>query len=646
MYLALSKMKFVSVIGLMKNLDEVITVLGYSGVFHPDDATEFFSETDKFLPITAKNESSTTLSKLKSIMSQADIEPQIVNVDDYDVTIEQMSKTVEKIENELGATLQKKAQAQQEIKECLQNIENSSHFVELKLEIDKVEACEFVKANFGRLPKDSFNKLSAYDNNEFVQFFPCSSDDKYYWGVYTAPLDMEDEIDGIFSALYFEHIEVEGLKGTPTDFIAQQKQKITQLKKEIEELDKITQDYLDNYKDEILKIYSKLCELNAFYTIRSYAYRYHNNFILAGWIPAENESEIKEALQKIESIDINVADAKEEIQHKPPVKYKNNFFAKPFEFYTEMYGTPNYSEIDPSGFLAFTYSLLFGIMFGDVGHGIVLFIAAMIMYKLKGMELGRLLIPCSISSTIFGFVFGSVFGFEHVLDPLYQKLFSLEEKPIEVMESQWTMTIIYSAVGIGMVLLIVAMGLNIYSSIKRKDYGNALFGVNGVCGLVFYASLVVGLVCSMVLGIKIMTPLYIVALIVIPLVLVFLREPLSKLLKGEKDLMPEGVGSFIVDNFFELFEVCLSYVTNTMSFLRVGAFVLVHAGMMQVVFVLANMFGSTGYIITVIIGNLIVAALEALLVGIQVLRLEYYEMFSRFYIGDGRPYKPVRVEKD
>ena len=83
-----------------------------------------------------------------------------------------------------------------------------------------------------------------------------------------------------------------------------------------------------------------------------------------------------------------------------------------------------------------------------------------------------------------------------------------------------------------------------------------------------------------------------------------------------------------------------------MSFLRVGAFVLVHAGMMQVVFVLASMFGSTGYVVTVIIGNLLVAALEALLVGIQVLRLEYYEMFSRFYIGDGRPYNPVKVKND
>ena len=150
----------------------------------------------------------------------------------------------------------------------------------------------------------------------------------------------------------------------------------------------------------------------------------------------------------------------------------------------------------------------------------------------------------------------------------------------------------------------------------------------------------------MMLNIQIMTPIYVICLIVVPLILVFLREPLSELVEGKKDWMPEKWGTFIVDNFFELFEVCLSYVTNTMSFLRVGAFVLVHAGMMQVVFVLASMFSGVGYTVTVIVGNLLVAALEALLVGIQVLRLEYYEMFSRFYIGDGRPFEPVTIENE
>ena len=262
------------------------------------------------------------------------------------------------------------------------------------------------------------------------------------------------------------------------------------------------------------------------------------------------------------------------------------------------------------------------------------------------MPLGRLLIPCSISSIVFGAIFGSVFGFEELLNPVYKAIFGLSEKPVDVMESNTTMILIFSAVGIGIILLMIAMVLNIISSIKRRDFGNALFGVNGLAGLIFYASLIIGLGGSILLNLNLMTTPYILCLIVLPIVLVFFREPLSKLLRGEKKLFEEGIGSFFVDNFFELFEVLLSYVTNTMSFLRVGAFVLVHAGMMQVVFVLGGMsgVGSIGYYITIVIGNVVVMALEALLVGIQVLRLEYYEMFNRFFIGDGRKYEPVNID--
>ena len=93
--------------------------------------------------------------------------------------------------------------------------------------------------------------------------------------------------------------------------------------------------------------------------------------------------------------------------------------------------------------------------------------------------------------------------------------------------------------------------------------------------------------------------------------------------------------------------MCLSYVTNTMSFLRIGAYILVHAGMMLVVFTLADMIGGVGYYIMIVAGNGIVMALEALLVAIQVLRLDYYEVFSRFYIGEGRVFNPVVAgEKD
>ena len=97
---------------------------------------------------------------------------------------------------------------------------------------------------------------------------------------------------------------------------------------------------------------------------------------------------------------------------------------------------------------------------------------------------------------------------------------------------------------------------------------------------------------------------------------------------------------FFVQGFFELFEVCLSYFSNTLSFVRVGAFAVSHAAMMEVVMMLAGAESGSLNWAVVIIGNLFVCAMEGLIVGIQVLRLEYYEIFSRFYKGSGREFKP------
>ena len=95
-----------------------------------------------------------------------------------------------------------------------------------------------------------------------------------------------------------------------------------------------------------------------------------------------------------------------------------------------------------------------------------------------------------------------------------------------------------------------------------------------------------------------------------------------------------------VQGFFEMFEMLLSYFSNTLSFVRVGAFAVSHAAMMEVVMMLAGAESGSLNWAVVIIGNLFVCAMEGLIVGIQVLRLEYYEIFSRFYKGSGREFKP------
>ena len=643
--MALAKMKLVNVIGLMGYLDDVASALGQTGVFQPDETAEFYSDNENMIPVNSSNQFDPLLEKLTELMYGAGIKAKIVDAKaEEELSFEEVDRFVGDADTELGSLITRRDEMRHEIDVCNANIEKAMHFVDLQLDVRKINACEYIYTRFGKLPKDSYIKLDNYKDNPYVDFFPCSHDDAYYWGVYVTPVSEADKIDRIFSRLYFERIAFDDIYDTPSNYVAQQIDLKKQLAKQVEALNNDIEAYAKQHTDEILRIFTALCKQHAYLSIKNHACKYRNSFVLVGWIPSEYEGQINTLLSSIESVEVTFTKAKEELKHSPPVKLKNHFFFRPFEYYTEMYGLPNSQEIDPSGFIAITYTLLFGIMFADVGQGLMLLIAAIFMLKVKKMPLGALLIPCSVSSMIFGFIFGSVFGFEELLTPVYQALFGLKEKPIHVMEGETTKLLIFGAVGIGIVLVMIAMILNIVSCLKRRDIGGALFGVNGVAGLVFYSSLVVGLICTILLGVPLMSTPYTLGLIVLPLLLIFFREPLSKKLRGEKNLFDGSIGSFIVDNLFEMFEILLSYVTNTVSFLRVGAFVLVHAGMMEVVFVMAGMFGPVGYTITIICGNILVMALEALLVGIQVLRLEYFEMFSRFYIGDGRKFEPVNVK--
>ena len=102
---------------------------------------------------------------------------------------------------------------------------------------------------------------------------------------------------------------------------------------------------------------------------------------------------------------------------------------------------------------------------------------------------------------------------------------------------------------------------------------------------------------------------------------------------------------FLVQGFFELFETLLSYFSNTLSYVRIGAFAVSHAASMEVVLMLSGAEDGAPNLFGIILGNVVVCALEGLIVGIQVLRLEYYEMFSRFYKGSGREFKPFKKQK-
>ena len=641
--MAVSTMQAVNVIGVVDDIDDVISVLGESGVFHPDDVPAFYSDTKNFTHLQTKNIYAEPLTNLKASIGLTKRKFPLIDVSDFNPSFKELEIFATNTAKEIDALVDDREFINEQLIEAKESLNDTKHFVGLGVETEKLLTLKYLKTRFGRLPKESYEKLSAYKDNPYIDFTICTEDKSHYWGVYFAPINSCGEIDRIFSGLYFEKCDVLGVNDTPRVHLQKLEELVPKLEAKLSEAQKRLDSYLDMHAERITRYLSKLEELYLYAKIRTKALQYNRSFIIVGWVPTEFAKPLKRRLKKISSVSVELSDAKKEIEKSPPVKLKNCFLAKPFEFYTEMYGVPKYNEIDPSLFIAITYIIIFGIMFADLGQGICLSIAGLLMWKLKKMKIGKILFPCGISSAVFGTFFGSVFGFEHLLDPMYKSLFGLEEKPFEVMASQNTNTIIMSAIGIGVLLLIIAMFLNVYTSIRQKNYGRALFSTSGVAGIVFYGSVVFGLVGQLFLGLNILTLPYVLCLIVLPFILIFFGEPLTNLVNSEPDWKPESWGGYIVENLFESIEVILSYVTNTMSFLRVGAFVLVHAGMMMVVFVLAETVGGVGYWPIVVFGNALVMVLEALLVAIQVLRLEYYEMFSRFYSGEGRPYEPVKL---
>lgn len=642
--MSVENIKAFSIIGHKKVLDDVCLVLGKSKAFQPDEVSNFYSDMIGFNRAAPQNKFSEPMARISSVLKILSIEPRYIHTKkkfnpDYDKIDDYSKRLLEKIKK----FDDKRAALQEEYNECKRAREETSHFVSINRNIEELLEMKYVKAVFGRMPKENLKKLGTENfKTDYIEFIPCMEEGAYIWAVYFVPVTMYEKAERIFSRLYFEKSSFGEMDEAPEKRYKRLKADVKKLKEKLNQINEKLENYAKEKEKKILSYYTKASEYNLFLSIRTHAMERGESFILTGWVSEKKAESIREKLEGIESVEVNVSNAKDELQLNPPVKLKNCFLARPFQFYTEMYGVPKYKEIDPTAFVAITYFTLFGIMFGDVGHGICVMIAGAIMWFFAKMAIGKILLPCGFSGTVCGALYGSVFGFENGMDWLYKGILHMEEKPIEVMSPQFTSSILYIAVGIGMALLCIAMLLNIYTSIRQGNIGKAIFDTSGICGLIFYGMICAGLIFMLMFNTNLFSVPYIIVIAVMFL-LIFMREPLSKLVNGDSDWAPESWGNFVLENAFESIEVLLSYVSNTMSFLRVAAFVLVHAGMMQVVFALANTSGPIGYWPVVVIGNGLVCALEALLVSIQVLRLEYYEMFSRFYSGEGRQYEPVKL---
>lgn len=630
----IEKMRFLSITGPKDDFDRVVNKYLSKYEIHLENALTELSTSYNLKPFVENNPYKELINKSEDLVKKLDQpklpEEQLMSAIDATKVINSayaMLTDLNSIKNELK-------KQRQECNDLLIQIE---HFRQLDYNIHQIINFKFIKYRFGKVPHEFYTRLSkyVYDNLNTV-FYECERDKDYVWGIYFVPASDAVKIDAIYASLHFERIKLpDAYYGTPEESYQSIMGKIADINKELDEVYSQIKERLNDISEQLVLAHHTVTVLSQNFDVRKLAACTREQgksdvfYIICGWISLKDSKELLKEASKDPLVYCVCDDSQAETDVKPPTKLKNPRLFKPFEMFIRMYGLPAYNEFDPTSFVAITYSFIFGIMFGDVGQGLCLFIGGTLLYLMKKMNIAAIIALAGVFSTVFGFLYGSIFGFETVLKPLW------------LSPRENVMTMLITSVGFGVFLILLSMIISIINGIKAKDWGKVLFDTNGVAGLLFYGALISS-VALIFTGHKLPGALILAIFFGVPLLLMFFREPLTHWIEKKSHIFPEHKAMFILESFFELFEVLLSYLTNTISFLRVGAFALSHAGMMAVVMLLAGAEHGTPNIIVLVLGNVFVSLLEGLIVGIQVLRLEYYEMFSRFYKGNGKEFKPYK----
>jgi V/A-type H+-transporting ATPase subunit I len=345
---------------------------------------------------------------------------------------------------------------------------------------------------------------------------------------------------------------------------------------------------------------------------------------LAGWTPRRQLDELRAALNARFHgrylLDVHEPSPDEAADVPSLVRYPG--WLQPFVPLVKSYGIPRYGEFDPALPFALTYLLLFGAMFGDIGHGGVILLLSLVFAG----KLGRFAWvggAAGVVSMLFGVLYGSIFGYEDILEPVW---LSPLHNPVYVLSV---------AVGFGVGFIVFTLLVNARNKWVAGHRAEALFDSTGLAGLVFYLGAVGGLVG--VAGADVawfpQSVAWLVALFGIVVVAGF------KWYEAKA-----GLGERILVTAIETLETGINLFSNTLSFMRVAAFSLNHVALALAIFTLAAGLSVAGHWFTIALGNVVIIVLEGGIVAIQALRLMYYEGFSRFFSGDGVEFVPLRLE--
>ena len=543
---------------------------------------------------------------------------------------------VNEIYDEVEALHQALESTEELLKELYEFENHIKYLKDFDMDLDRLNNLRFFNYKIGILSKE--NRLKLKNNYENISAVVLHIGSNKVGEVYLiiSPKELEIETDRILRSLNFLELDMSReFSGTPMEVIGKVQKRISSTLEEQVNLRKKLLKVKEKYEDIVINAYSRLKMEEETLKIKSETARTSMFFYLSGWILHREKQKITQRFEKYNQQILVMFKETHEVQKfiTPPTKLKNSSLLRPFEALVKMYGVPSYDEIDPTIFLSITYMLLFGAMFGDVGQGLVLLLGGIYFSKKTDNKLiGEILSRLGLSSMVFGFLYGSVFGFEHIIPALLIH-------PIENINHMLVGSIV-----LGILLLVVSYGYGIINHLKQKNLKEGLFGRNGVAGLFFYI-LLLTLGMNIAFGKELLPFTLIYMLMIVFMALIVVREPLANYIQGHKPYYHESVSEYYIESSFDIFETLLNMLSSTVSFIRVGAFALNHVGLFIAFQTMARiMNNAAGGVIIFIIGNMIIIGLEGLIVFIQGLRLEYYELFSKYYKGEGIEFDPVKLE--
>lgn len=625
----------------------VTRLLACEGVLHQMDASYLSSETELGGADYWREQSATYAAlerRILDIMQALDVnegEP-LPAAETTMIEIETVRPSVERLEQESRDLREELTRAQKKLEQLQRYIHQLEPIADVEVRISAFRNLRYIFAMLGIMPVDNMERLQTSLARIPFVLLTLRKDSQQAVVLLLGTRHDSDILERAARSAYLNPLNLpEAYQGTPAQIIAAIREDMESIQQHITERKGVITELHDARRRQLQTLLWRVRASRLLTDAIARFGRLRYTYVIAGWVPTARLDSLVQRLNQV-SGEILVETSRPKRRNggrDVPVALHNPGILGAFQQLVTNYGWPRYEEVDPTFLITLTFPLLFGTMFGDVGHGLVLallggLLASRQVRALRGLEnMGLLVLICGLVSTVFGFLYGSVFGLEDVLPALWLR-------PLESI-----MQILMVTVGLGIVLLSLGFLTNIINAWMVRDWGRLLFNHNGIAGLVLYWSLI-GLVARAFVGPLPLNPAVLVVLVALTSLAVILAEPLTRLIEGHRPLTEGSIGTYIVQALFELFETLISLLSNSLSYVRVGAFAVAHGGLSAVVFILAEMVSPTkgvGYWLVVALGNLFIVGFEGLIVGIQTLRLEYYEFFSKFFTGGGRRYTPLTL---